>query len=149
MKNYESRVARKKTQTNLRVASTLFKMSKAAAASSHSPRNKRENVCDQQQQASTAHGTNMRMSVDSEVERISGRSPQTQLGESRDTMGDRAACTVQVTPRVFSISLRIWAEPADTTQSVSPVHGCCVRLLPLPRHCKKKAAVCNGSPFCH
>ena len=34
----------------------------------HSPRNKRENVCDQQQQASTAHGTNVRMSVDSEVE---------------------------------------------------------------------------------
>ena len=27
-----------------------------------------------------------------------------------------AACTVQVTPRVFSIWLRIWAEPADTTQ---------------------------------
>ena len=98
------------------VASTLFKMSVAAAANSHSPRNKRENVCDQQQQASTAHGTNVRMSVDSEVERVSGRSPQTQLGESRDTMGDRAACTVQVTPRVFSISLRIWAEPADATQ---------------------------------
>ena len=59
-------------------------MSVAAAASSHSPRNKRENVCDQQQQASTAHGTNVRMSVDSEVERVSGRSPQTQQSLRRD-----------------------------------------------------------------
>ena len=53
----------------------------AAAASSHSPRNKSENVCDQQQQASTAHGTNVRMSVDSEVEHVSGRSPH--LGGAR------------------------------------------------------------------